>query len=106
MANLTFTGKIEHVSRQTTEISKKGDEFTKQFIIVSEDEGQYPNKMKFDLIKKDEVKNQVGEVVTVHYNAGVREYNSGYFQSLNVWKIEAKSSPTQQATISQNESPF
>ena len=106
MANLSFTGKIEHVSRQTTETSKKGDEFTKQFIVVSDDDGQYPNKMKFDLIKKDEVHNQVGEVVTVHYNASVREYNSGYFQSLNVWKIEAKSAQAQQATQSQTEPPF
>lgn len=96
MANLIFTGKIEHVSPVTTATSKQGTEFTKQFIVVSDDEGQYPNKMKFDLIKKEEVHNKVGEVVTVHYNANVNEYNNNYYQGLNVWKIEAKTAPVQE----------
>ena len=69
--------------------------FTKrEFVIKTTDDGDYPQDIKFELVKDKTAlidKYNVGDKVTVYLNIRGREYNERYFVNLVAWKIEGQS---------------
>lgn len=67
--------------------SKNGKEWKSQQIIV-ETFGEFPKKVCLKTFNKfiDEFK--VGQVCTFHLNVESREYNSKWYNDINVWKYD------------------
>ena len=66
--------------------------FTKrEFVIKTTDDGDYPQDIKFELVKDKTTlidKYNVGDRITVHLNIRGREWNDKYFVNLVAWKLE------------------
>ena len=66
--------------------------FTKrEFVIKTTDDGDYPQELKFELVKDKTAlidKYNVGDKITVHLNIRGREWNEKYFVNLAAWKLE------------------
>jgi len=66
--------------------------FTKrEFVIKTTDDGDYPQDIKFELVKdKCQLidKYNVGDKITVYLNIRGREWNEKYFVNLVAWKLE------------------
>ena len=66
--------------------------FTKrEFVIKTTDDGDYPQDIKFELVKDKTAlidKYNVGDRVTVHLNIRGREWNEKYFVNLVAWKLD------------------
>ncbi len=91
-----LTGLLKVVNN-TQEISEK---FKKREFVVTDNNGQYPQDILFQLTQ-DRVSlldgYEAGQQVTVNFNLRGREWTNKegkvmYFNSLDVWKIEAPSS--------------
>ena len=93
---MNFTGKIEFISP----IQLVGEkQYKKQYFIISDEKGEYPNKLKIEAFNKsDEMENlKIGEVVEVLYNATVKEYNGTHYGSFSLYKIvKTNTTPTQE----------
>ena len=88
MNELKFTGIVEYISPATKGTGTKG-EWTKQYVVIKETEGQYPKRMKVDIFNKpDEVaKVRIGTKVTGHINPDCREWNGTHIGSIGLWKF-------------------
>ena len=83
---MNFTGKIEFISP----IQLVGEkQHKKQYFIISDEKGEYPNKLKIEAFNKSEEMEslEIGAVVEVLYNANVKEYNGTHYGSLGLYKI-------------------
>ena len=83
---MNFTGKIEFISP----IQLVGEEqHKKQYFIISDEKGVYPNRLKIEAFNKTEGMDglKIGEVVEVLYNANVKEYNGTHYGYLGLFKI-------------------
>ena len=92
---MNFTGKIEFISP----IQLVGEkQHKKQYFIISDEKGEYPNKLKIEAFNKTEELEslKIGEVVEVLYNANVKEYNGTHYGSLCLYKIaKVSTAPTE-----------
>ena len=72
--------------------------FTKrEFVIKTTDDGEYPQDIKFELVKDKTAlvdKYNVGDKVTVHFNIRGREWNEKYFVNLVAWRLEGQATAT------------
>jgi len=83
------------IKRDAVQVS---DKFTKREFILQTD-GEYPQYLQFQLTQ-DKCplldKFQTGQQVTIHFNVRGKEWTkdgkTSYFNSLEAWRIEAKSS--------------
>ncbi len=67
------------------------NDFTKREFVVETSE-QYPQKVKFELIKDKTSlvdKFSVGDAVKVNFNIRGSEWNGKYFVNLSAWRVEA-----------------
>lgn len=72
-----------------------GSGFTKREVIVTVGDGDYPQDLKFEMVKdkcKDLDKFSVGDEVTAHFNINGNEYNGKYYVNLQAWRLEAAGS--------------
>jgi hypothetical protein len=65
--------------------------FQKREFVVEVEDGNYPQKIKFELVKDktnliDEYR--VGQKIKVHFNIRGSEYNGKYYTSLSAWRLE------------------
>ena len=91
MSELKITGRLHKIfpTNQVSDSFKKRD-----FVLQTED--QYPQMIKFELIKDktSKIDNfKEGQQITVHFNVRGREWTNKnnevvYFVSLNAWKME------------------
>ena len=92
---MNFTGRIEFISP----IQLVGEkQHKKQYFIISDDKGEYPNKLKIEAFNKsDEMDGlKIGAIVEVLYNATVKEYNGTHYGALSLYKIvKMNSAPTE-----------
>ena len=92
---MNFTGKIEFISP----IQLVGEkQHKKQYFIISDEKGEYPNKLKIEAFNKSEEIDglKIGAVVEVLYNATVKEYNGTHYGTLSLYKIVKESTtPTE-----------
>ena len=105
---MNFTGKIEFISP----IQLVGEkQHKKQYFIISDEKGDYPNKLKIEAFNKTEELEglKIGEVVEVLYNATVKEYNGIHFGSHSLYKIvkaSTASTEIKKAVKTQESDPF
>ena len=90
MSELKIKGRIKVVFEKQTFDS--GFE-KKEFVITTD--GEYPQEIKFELIK-DKCKilseNDVDKNVEVYFNLNGKEWNGKYFVNLQCWKLEKEES--------------
>lgn len=84
---MTITGTIHHIGPVET----FGSGFTKRLLVVKTDR-KFDNLLPIDFTKErtalvDGL--QIGQTVTVEYDAGGREYQGRYFAQNSGWKLEA-----------------
>lgn len=85
--NYEMEGKILKI--EDTQTLK--NDFTKREFVVETDE-QYPQKVKFELIKDKTAlvdKFSAGDAVKVSFNIRGSEWNGKYFVNLSAWRVEA-----------------
>ena len=105
---MNFTGKIEFISP----IQLVGEkQHKKQYFIISDEKGDYPNKLKIEAFNKTEDIEglKIGEVVEVLYNANVKEYNGTHYVSLSLYKIvkaSTASTDVKKSVKTQENDPF
>lgn len=95
---MEFKGRIEFISPIEV-VGEKG--YQKQYLIISDEQGEYPNRLKIDSFNKTDVVAtvQVGQIVTVLYNTKVTEYNGRHYCSLDLWKFKTEQPAHQTATL-------
>jgi len=83
---MNFTGKIEFISPITLVGEKQ---HKKQYFIISDEKGEYPNKLKIEAFNKSEEMEslKIGEIVEVLYNATVKEWNGTHYGANSLYKI-------------------
>ena len=103
---MNFTGRIEFVSP----IQLVGEkQHKKQYFIISDEKGEYPNKLKIEAFNKSEEMDglKIGEVVEVLYNATVKEYNGTHYGALSLYKIvKASTASTEIKKAVKTSDPF
>ena len=96
---MNFTGRIEFISP----IQLVGEkQHKKQYFIISDEKGEYPNRLKIEAFNKsDEMDGlKIGAIVEVLYNATVKEYNGTHYGALNLYKIvKMNTAPTQEKKV-------
>ena len=105
---MNFTGRIEFISP----IQLVGEkQHKKQYFIISDEKGEYPNKLKIEAFNKSEEMEdlKIGEVVEVLYNTTVKEYNGTHYGTLSLYKIvktSTASTDIKKAVKTQDNDPF
>ena len=84
---MKFTGRIEFISPIQL-VGEKQNE--KQYFIISDESGDYPNRLLIEgFNKKEEInKLKVGKIVEVDYNAFVNEYKGKHYCRLSLYKVK------------------
>ena len=105
---MNFIGKIEFISPIQL-IGEK--QHKKQYFIISDEKGEYPNKLKIEAFNKTEEMEslKIGEVVEVLYNANVKEYNGTHYGALSLYKIVKASTASvevEKTVKTQDNDPF
>lgn len=98
-------GKVVAVLPQQAFTSKSGNEMVR-FAFVIETFGQYPRKIKFDVLGADRwqaMNVQVGASVSVSFDLSSREWNEKWFTQCDAWKVTsvANGAQTQQVPTPQ-----
>ena len=98
-------GKVVAVLPQTAFTSKNGNEMVRSAFVI-ETFGQYPRKIKFDVLGADRwqaMNVQVGASVSVSFDLSSREWNEKWFTQCDAWKVTsvANGAQTQQAQTAQ-----
>lgn len=103
MNELKFTGVVEFISEPTKGTSTKG-EWTKQYVVIKETEGQYPKRMKVDVFNKPEemAKVSIGSKVTAHINPECRDWNNTHIGSIGLWKFTDIEEPKVNVAVEEN----
>jgi len=88
---MEITGKIFSILPMVTGQGKNG-EWRKQEIVI-ETQSQYPKKACISLWgdKIDQLKYNVGDMVTLSFDIESREYNGRWFTEARAWKISGES---------------
>lgn len=88
-----LTGKIKLI--QETQTFNSG--FTKREMVVTVEEGNYPQDINLEFLK-DKISLldslSVGQTVTVSFDIRGREYNGRYFNNLVGWRIQPEAGAT------------
>lgn len=83
-----FTGTLHRIE-QTQQVS---DKFAKREFVVAQDDGKYPNYVKFELTQDRcdmlDVYTE-GEVVTVSFDVRGRQWQDKFFTNLHAWRIKS-----------------
>lgn len=101
---MEFRGRIEFISPVEV-VGEKG--YQKQYLIISDEQGEYPNRLKIESFNKTDVVAtvQVGQIVTVLYNSKVTEYNGRHYCSLDLWKFKSDGQAQQPAATAASMEP-
>jgi len=90
---MEITGEVIAVLQTETGQGKKG-EWKKQSAII-ETPGQYPTKVAVELWNDKVGVLSTGDIATVSFNPESREFNSRWYTTLRVWKVDkTNSTPT------------
>jgi len=96
-----LTGTITHIFETQTFPSG----FRKREFVVKENDGKYPQSIKFEITKdKCSVLDRydVGDIACVSYNIQGSEYNGKFFVNLQAWRIDGQNKDEGQRSPSQN----
>ena len=85
-----ITGKVKVIQEAQT----FGSGFTKREIVLTVEDGKYPQDINLEFVQDSVAKLDavnVGDEVTVTFDVRGREYNGRYFNNLVGWKINVDS---------------
>lgn len=104
MSELKIIGTIKQIG----ELQTFDSGFTKvEFVLTTED--QYPQEVKFEMVKEKADKflkfNKVGDRISVKFNIRGNEYNGKHFVNLQGWYTENMESNESEGTNPANEHP-
>lgn len=84
---MKISGKITAVLPVQTGEGKNG-QWSKQTAVVTEEEGQYPQSLAFDMFGDKIVPLVVGSKVEVNFETKAREFEGKFFNNVNAWKVD------------------
>ena len=107
---MKFTGRIEFISPVQLVGEKRHE---KQYFIISDEKGEYPNRLLIEGFNKKEefVKLKLGNIVEIDYNAKVNEYKGRHYCSLSLYKVNVNETistpdPFQNGNSDDDDLPF
>lgn len=86
---MEIQGKITAILAERTGVSARGEWKSQEFVITTQE--QYPRKICFQVFGADKIASfalQVGQTVNVGFDISAREYQGGYYNQLNAWKVD------------------
>lgn len=98
---MEITGKIIAALEPRGGVSQRTGNNWKMQEFVIETLEQYPRKCMFNVFGEDrlnEMKIQVGEVLTVSFDIDAREYNGRWYNDIRAWRVVRGGGATEMAT--------
>lgn len=87
--NITFTGCVSAVLPVESGTSASGKSWSRQTIVITEENVQYPASIAVTLFNSELVGTvAAGETITVHLSVKASEYQGKYYNNISAWKIE------------------
>lgn len=86
---ITFTGRVSAVLPVESGTSASGKSWSRQTIVITEENVQYPASIAVTLFNSELVGTvAAGETITAHLSVKASEYQGRYFNNISAWKIE------------------
>ena len=88
---IKVVGTIEKLMPIQKGISSSGREWVKQDIVMSMTNGQFVKHLAATVLGQDRIDNfklRVGDNIVAYLDIDAREYNSRWYNSINIWRVE------------------
>lgn len=105
--NITFTGRVSAVLPVESGTSASGKSWSRQTIVITEENVQYPASIAVTLFNSELVGTvAAGEAITAHLSVKASEYQGRYFNNISAWKIESTGSAAPVPTSGNTANPY
>ena len=88
---IKIVGTIEKLMPISKGISAAGREWVKQDIVMSMTNGQFVKHLAATVMGQERIDNfklRVGDNIVAYLDIDAREYNSRWYNSINIWRVE------------------
>ena len=88
---IKVVGTIEKLMPISKGISAAGREWVKQDIVMSMTNGQFVKHLAATVMGQERIDNfklRVGDNIVAYLDIDAREYNSRWYNSINIWRVE------------------
>ena len=88
---IKVVGTIEKLMPISKGISSSGREWVKQDIVMSMTNGQFVKHLAATVMGQERIDNfklRVGDNIVAYLDIDAREYNSRWYNSINIWRVE------------------
>ena len=88
---IKVVGTIEKLMPISKGISASGREWVKQDIVMSMTNGQFVKHLAATVLGQERIDNfklRVGDNIVAYLDIDAREYNSRWYNSINIWRVE------------------
>ena len=104
---ITFTGRVSAVLPVESGTSASGKNWSRQTIVITEENVQYPASIAVTLFNSELVGTvAAGETITVHLSVKASEYQGKYYNNISAWKIERTGSAAPVPTAGNTENSY
>ena len=88
---IKIIGTIEKLMPISKGVSAAGREWVKQDIVMSMTNGQFVKHLAATVMGQERIDNfklRVGDNIVAYLDIDAREYNSRWYNSINIWRVE------------------
>ena len=88
---IKVVGTIEKLMPISKGVSAAGREWVKQDIVMSMTKGQFVKHLAATVLGQERIDNfklRVGDNIVAYLDIDAREYNSRWYNSINIWRVE------------------
>ena len=88
---IKIVGTIEKLMPISKGVSAAGREWVKQDIVMSMANGQFVKHLAATVMGQERIDNfklRVGDNIVAYLDIDAREYNSRWYNSINIWRVE------------------
>lgn len=88
---IKVVGTIEKLMPISKGVSAAGREWVKQDIVMSMTNGQFVKHLAATVMGQERIDNfklRVGDNIVAYLDIDAREYNSRWYNSINIWRVE------------------
>ena len=103
---IKVVGTIEKLMPISRGVSAAGREWVKQDIVMSMTNGQFVKHLAATVLGQERIDNfklRVGDNIVAYLDIDAREYNSRWYNSINIWRVERVGSNSNQAQSHQQQ---
>ena len=103
---IKIVGTIEKLMPISRGVSAAGREWVKQDIVMSMTNGQFVKHLAATVMGQERIDNfklRVGDNIVAYLDIDAREYNSRWYNSINIWRVERVGSNGNQAQSHQQQ---